>query len=62
MVGADSSVKFLSKYALGARGQDKKKHWLGMGDSTKKDEFSEKFQTAFDTHSLIFGKLYCNFL
>ena len=39
---------------------------IGTGQATKTDEFSEKFQTAFDlpppTHSLIFGKLYCNFL
>ena len=34
---------------------------LGKGGATKSDEFSEKFQTAFDSPSLIFGKLYCNF-
>ena len=30
---------------------------------SKSDEFSEKFQTAFDPSppSIIFGKLYCNF-
>ena len=33
---------------------------LGTGDGTKTDEFSEKFQTAFDP-PLIFGKLYCGF-
>ena len=33
---------------------------LGKGGATKSDEFSEKFQTAFDP-PLIFGKLYCNF-
>ena len=34
---------------------------LGMDPATKSDEFSEKFQTAFDP-PLIFRKLYCNFL
>ena len=34
---------------------------LGKGKNTKSDEFSEKFQTAFDPLPLIFGKLYCNF-
>ena len=28
---------------------------------SKSDEFSEKFQTAFDPPPLIFGKLYCGF-
>ena len=32
-----------------------------MPRTSKTDEFSEKFQTAFDPPSLIFGKLYCNF-
>ena len=31
------------------------------GQATKSDEFSEKFQTAFDPSPLIFGKLYCIF-
>ena len=30
---------------------------LGMPTSSKMDEFSEKFQTAFDLPPLIFGKL-----
>ena len=35
---------------------------LGKDPATKSDEFSEKFQTAFDPPSpLIFGKLYCIF-
>ena len=34
---------------------------LGNGGATKLDEFSEKFQTAFDPPPLIFGKLYCKF-
>ena len=35
---------------------------LGTGEATKTDEFSEKFQTAFDPlPPLIFGKLDCNF-
>ena len=34
---------------------------LGNGGATKLDEFSEKFQTAFDPLPLIFGKLYCKF-
>ena len=33
---------------------------LGTGGCTKTDEFSEKFQTAFDA-PLIFGKSCCNF-
>ena len=33
---------------------------LGMPRISKSDEFSEKFQTAFDP-PLIFGKLYCGF-
>ena len=33
---------------------------IGMPYITKTDEFSEKFQTAFDP-PLIFGKLYCGF-
>ena len=28
---------------------------------SKSDEFSEKFQTAFDPSPIIFGKLYCDF-
>ena len=35
-------------------------HWLGKPRTSKTDEFSEKFQTAFDP-PLIFGKLYCGF-
>ena len=35
--------------------------FLGTGGPTKMDEFSEKFQTAFDPPPLIFGKLYCGF-
>ena len=34
---------------------------LGMPHVSKSDEFSEKFQTAFDPSSLIFGKLHCKF-
>ena len=34
---------------------------LGTPSPSKIDEFSEKFQTAFDPPPLIFGKLYCNF-
>ena len=34
---------------------------LGTGDNTKADEFSEKFQTAFDPTPLIFGKSCYNF-
>ena len=34
---------------------------LGMPTSSKTDEFSEKFQTAFDPPPLIFGKLCCKF-
>ena len=34
---------------------------LGKGGCTNLDEFSGKFQTAFDLPPLIFGKLYCNF-
>ena len=34
----------------------------GCLTSSKTDEFSEKFQTAFDPPPLIFGKSYCNFL
>ena len=35
---------------------------LGTDGATKSDEFSKKFQTAFDPPPpLIFGKLYCNF-
>ena len=30
-----------------------------MSGTTKIDEFSEKFQTAFDPPSLIFGNIYC---
>ena len=33
---------------------------LGTGGPTKTDEFSEKFQTAYDP-PLIFGKSYCGF-
>ena len=34
---------------------------FGKPRITKTDEFSEKFQTAFDPpHPLIFGKSYCN--
>ena len=35
-----------------------------MGQATKTDEFSEKFQMAFDNPPppLIFGKFYCKFL
>ena len=32
---------------------------IGTGGGTKTDEFSEKFQRAFDPPSLIFGNLYC---
>ena len=32
-----------------------------MPTISKTDEFSEKFQTAFDPPPLIFGKLYCGF-
>ena len=32
-----------------------------MRRTSKTDEFSEKFQTAFDPPPLIFGKLYCKF-
>ena len=45
----------------------KQKAWhvnyvLGTHSPSKTDEFSEKFQTAFDPpHPLIFGKLCCNF-
>ena len=38
-----------------------RKELLGTGDATKTDEFSGKFQTAFDLPPLIFGKSYCNF-
>ena len=31
------------------------------GGCTKSDDFSEKFQTAFDPPPLIFGKLCCKF-
>ena len=35
---------------------------LGTEHDTKTDEFSEKFQTAFDhPHPIIFGKSYCGF-
>ena len=34
---------------------------LGKPPPTKTDEFSEKFQTAFDPAPLIFGKSYCRF-
>ena len=34
--------------------------YLGTPTPSKTDEFSEKFQTAFDL-PLIFGKLCCNF-
>ena len=34
---------------------------LGTGQVNKSDEFSEKFQTAFDPAPLIFGKLHCAF-
>ena len=34
---------------------------LGTGGHKKMDEFSEKFQTAFDPPPLIFGKLCSNF-
>ena len=35
---------------------------LGMPDNSKTDEFSEKFQMAFDPlPPLIFGKSYCGF-
>ena len=34
--------------------------YLGKGNPTKTDEFSDKFQTAFDP-PLIFGKSYCGF-
>ena len=34
---------------------------LGKPHPTKTDEFSEKFQTAFDPPLLIFGKSYCRF-
>ena len=34
---------------------------LGTPFPSKIDEFSEKFQTAFDHPPLIFGKLYCKF-
>ena len=33
----------------------------GKPTSSKTDEFSEKFQTAFDPPPLIFGKSYCKF-
>ena len=32
-----------------------------MGKVNRSDEFSEKFQTAFDPPPLIFGKLHCAF-
>ena len=35
--------------------------YLGKPTPSKTDEFSEKFQTAFDPPPLIFGKLCCNF-
>ena len=35
---------------------------LGMPDNSKTDGFSEKFQTAFDPPSLIFGKSGCKFV
>ena len=35
-------------------------HHQGTDGDTKTDEFSEKFQTAFDP-PLIFGKSYCGF-
>ena len=34
---------------------------LGKHPPSKTDEFSEKFQTAFDPPPLIFGKSYCGF-
>ena len=37
------------------------KIFSGTGQGTKTDEFSEKFQTAFDPPPLIFGKSYCKF-
>ena len=42
--------------------QVRSRRHLGTHSPSKTDEFSEKFQTAFDPPPpLIFGKLYCNF-
>ena len=35
--------------------------YLGTGHVNRSDEFSEKFQTAFEPPPLIFGKLHCAF-
>ena len=51
----DSSTRTWSTDRIGTK-------CLGKGPATKSDEFSEKFQTAFDPSPLIFGKLYCKFL
>ena len=51
----------LKKDVLKKGGSRKQGCKLGTGQVNKSDEFSEKFQTAFDPPPLIFGKLYCAF-